>query len=77
MGMKQRNRLLGSEVYCCLEIGFVAITGRTGKAKILKNCLATNRAGDNVFKLKNCNCQSFRRATVGAAISKIGTNLSL
>jgi hypothetical protein len=75
--MKQRNCLLGSGVYCCLESGFVAITGRTGKAKILENCLATNRTGDKVFKLKNCNRQSFSRAAIGAANSKMGTNLSL
>ena len=60
-----------------LESGFVAITGRTGKAEILENCLATNRTGDNVFKLKNCNRQSFSRAAIGAANSKMGTNLSL
>jgi hypothetical protein len=60
-----------------LESGFVAITGRTGKADILENCLSTNRAGDNVFKLKNCNSQSFSRAAIGAAIPKMGTNLSL
>ena len=60
-----------------MESGFVAITGRTGEAEILENCLSTSRAGDNVFKFKNCNRQSFSRAAVGAAIPKMGANLSL
>ena len=75
MRMKQRYGFLRVWVHGGCTIRFVSVTRGARKTDVPKDGLSTSRARGDVFEFKDCNCQLFRRAAIGATVGEMCADL--